>query len=195
MKMKDLVTVASVAASTAALTVAFVANPLEAGFGDNPLRAPIAQPKLTAAGVEMTLAAAGGRVFNAGDKPAFELRAVNTQDQPSSVTVTVALSSMRPANRLSRVLVMPSILWQEQRELTLGPKETKVFAFNASTNLPANNDFSVALSATDKPVETAADNPSAKTDAPMALLTNPGIVALQFSTATPEPKGLALSTR
>jgi hypothetical protein len=196
MKTKDLVTITSVAVGTAALTVAFMSNPLEAGSGGNPLAATIAQPKLTAAGVELTLAAVAGRVFKAGDQPAFELRAVNTLAKPSAVTVTVALSSTAPSSPYSRVLLMPSVLWQEQRALTLGPKETKVFTFNASTNVPANSDLSISLSASDKPVQTtAAGSPEAATAARIELLTNPGIVALKFSTVTPEAKGVLASIR
>jgi hypothetical protein len=187
MKEKDLLMITTVALGTAALTVAgFLGSPLEAGSEPTALVDAIATPKLTAAGIEMSLAPAGGREFKAGDQPAFELRAVNTLDRPSSATVRLTMTATAPADRLSRVLLMPAVLWQEQRALTLGPNETKVFTFNARTNLPASSSISVSLSEVDGlPQTAAADHPERSTVSPLPLLSGPGIVALSFSTVTP----------
>ena len=68
----------------------------------------------------MTLAPAGGRVFKAGDQPEFELTALNTTNQPASASVCVTMTSAAPADALSRVIRMPTVLWQQEQVVRLG---------------------------------------------------------------------------
>jgi hypothetical protein len=97
MKTKDILTITTVALGTATLTVAaFWAGPIEAGGDADAASAKIAKPQLVSHGVEMTLAATGGRVFKAGDQPEFELTALNTTNQPASVSVCVTMTASSP---------------------------------------------------------------------------------------------------
>ena len=97
---------------------------IEAGNEANALALKITNPKLVSHGVEMTLAAAGGRVFKTGDEPTFALKAVNTTDDPVTFQVRLAMTATaRP--RVSRVLIIPTNIWQEQRDLELKPSRNQ----------------------------------------------------------------------
>lgn len=170
MKTKDILPIATVALGTVTLTVAaFWAGPIEAGNDADAPPAKLAKARFVSHGVEMTLASAGGRVFKAGDRPEFELTALNTTNQPASVAVCVTMTSSSPADALSRVIRLPTVLWQQEQVVTLQPNETKVFALCASTNLPANSVFAVSLR---EPGQKAA---------PVSF----DVVALSFSTLVP----------
>ena len=94
MKTKDILTIATAALGTATLTVAaFWAGPIDAGNDADAPPAKIAKSRLVSRGVEMALAPAGGRTFKAGDQPEFELTALNTTNQPASVSVCVTMTS------------------------------------------------------------------------------------------------------
>jgi hypothetical protein len=195
MKTKDLLTITSVALGTAALTViTFWTDPLGAGNETNAPAATITQPKLVANGVELTLATADGRVFEAGQQPEFELRAVNRLAQASTVAVRVSMRATQMADSFARVVRLPSLLWQEERSITLAPNETKTLTVNATTNLPAGSVISVLLAEVDAAKDPV---PSVKTPAASASLMSRaplGIAVLNFSTKRPEaviPKVLA----
>lgn len=186
MKTKDLLTIATAALGTATLTVAFLASPRMSGTDANPLGATIAKPKLVANGVEMTLCAANGREFKAGDQPAFELRAVNTLDQPADVSVCATMSALAVSSPMSRMIMMPAVLWRQELAVKLGAKEAKVFTLAAQTNLPAKSTISVSLSQAGQAAKgTAAGNPGIAS--PMMLFPGgqPGIVVMSFSTVPP----------
>jgi hypothetical protein len=169
MKMKDCLAIITVSLGTATLTVAtFLANPLEAE-SERESRPIIKNPKLIARGIEMTLSPADGSKLKAGDEPVFELRAINTHDKPSDAHVYVTLRSTTVANPMSRMIPSPKVLWQEKQDLTLGPKETRSFRLTTRISLPADSRISVALS------ESSPDERRTGIE--------PGIVALQFSTA------------
>ncbi len=186
MKTNDLLKIATAALGTATLTVAFLASPLMSGNDANPLAATIAKPKLAANGIEMTLSCANGREFKAGDQPEFELRAVNTLQQPSVVSVCATLSAAAPVSLFSRAMPIPSILWHEELALALGPNETKVLTLAARTNLPANSVMSVSLAQVGLGGKAAAvGNPGTAFLAPLWPGGQPGIVALRFSTVPP----------
>ncbi|MGA3182917.1 MAG: hypothetical protein ABSF38_21560 [Verrucomicrobiota bacterium] len=186
MKTKDILTIVTAALATATLTVAFHASPLVSGNDPALLSPTIAKPKLAANGIEVTLSPANGRVFKAGDQPDFELRSVNTLNQPSELSICVALSALGPVSRLSRTPVMPSVLWQQQLDLTLGPNETKLLTLATRAKLPANSSISVSLSQVGQAGKaTAAANPGIVSAGPLRPDGQPGIVALRFSTAPP----------
>ena len=179
MKTKDIMTITTVALGTATLTVAaFWAGPIAAGSDADAPPAKIAKSRFVSHGVEMTLASAGGRVFKAGDQPEFELMALNATNQPASVSVCVAMTSSSPAGALSRVISMPTVLWQQEQVVTLPPQETKVLALCAGTNLPANSMISVSL------------REQSQKAGPVA----PGITALSFSTVVPKALPAVAST-
>jgi hypothetical protein len=171
MKTKDILTITTVALGTATLTVAaFWAGPIEAGSDADAPPAKLTKSRLVSRGVEMTLAPASGRVFKAGDQPEFEITALNTTDQPASASVCVTMTSAALADALSRVIRMPTVLWQQEQIVRLGPSETKVVALGARTNLPANSMISVSLREAE----------------PKATPVQPEIVALSFSTVVPK---------
>jgi hypothetical protein len=177
MQTKDLLTIATTALGTATLTVAgFWAGPLGAGSEADAPPAIIANARLVSHGVELGLAPAGARAFKAGEQPEFELTAVNTTDQPASTAVGVTLTASAPANALSRAVRVPLVLWQQEQVVTLNPKETKVLALCATTNLPPNSLISVLLR----------ESGEGAAQAPL------GITAFSFSTAAPAAQtGLA----
>lgn len=168
MKTKNVMTIATTALGTATLTImAFWAGPTDAGNDADAPPAKIAHARLVSRGVELGLAPASGRTFKAGDQPEFELTALNTTDQPASVSVGVTLTSTAPPNPLARVILMPSVLWEREQLVMLKAHETKVFALCANTNLPENRILSVSLRDLD----------------PKAAPALAGITALSFSTA------------
>lgn len=187
MKTKDLLTIGSVALGTATLTVLTLwSDSLEAGNERPELAATISKPKLVSNGVEMTLAAAEGRIFKAGDEPVFQLEAINTTGAPATVDIWVAMTASSPTDALSRVVRLPSVLWQEQPSLVLQPHETKVISLPARTKLPANTLISVSLQQSDPLRKTAAAaHPDVQPQLQRVVSVQSGIIALSFSTANP----------
>ena len=187
MKTKDLMTMATVALGTATLTVmTFWSGPLEAGLEGDALAAKIAKPKLVSHGVELTLTAAEGRIFKAGDEPAFALTAVNTTGEPAAVTVRLAMTASSPADAMSRVPRMPTALWQQHQSLTLKPNETKTIVIPVPTKLPANSTMAVSLQESD-PLQAKVGAASSGIRPALQFGPSPqaGIVAMNFSTAAP----------
>ncbi len=194
MKTKDLLTIGTAALGTATLTVLFLATPRMTGTDTNPTTATITQPKFAANGIEVTLSA-NGREFKAGDQPEFELRAVNTLNQPAEVAVCATLTSLSPGGLMSRIGPRPAILWHQDIEVALKANETKVLTLDARTNLPANREISVSLSQVSQAGKTtAADNPGNTAAALLLQGRVPGIVALRFSTAPPKTTPTVTST-
>jgi hypothetical protein len=167
MKTKDLLTIATAALGTATLTVAaFWVRPLDAGNDADAPPPKLAKSLLISHGVELALAPAGGRAFKAGDQPELALTAINSTSQPASASVCVTMTASAPADRLSRVIRLPSVLWRQEQIVSLQPNETKVYALSANTNLPPKSVISVSL----QDLEQKSPRPPA------------GIVALSFST-------------
>jgi len=192
MKTHNVMTIGSVALGTAILTVlAFWSPSLEAGRDGDALAAKIANPKLVSNGIEMTVVAAGTGIFSRGDEPVFELRAVNTGKVATTVAVTMAMTATSPADKFSRVPVMPSRLWFQENSFTLKPHETKVIAFATHTQLPANKTIAVSLEETGagdelrepgvQPANSFRET-ARRSSQPVALPSR--IVALNFSTVT-----------
>jgi hypothetical protein len=211
MKIHDLATIGAAALVTAILTVAtFLPASLEAGGdGDGPA-AKIAHPKLATNGVEITIALVEDRPLKPGDEPVFELRLVNTTNQPVAAAVRVAMTSMFPGGLISRIGPMPQNLWQDEYTMTLEPGATNVVSVATKTKLPANSTINVVLQSIDPSAATAAPPTSsfrktygpsvdanAVTAAPNApkvqatpwfVLDSSAIVAMSFSTRTPAPE-------
>jgi hypothetical protein len=146
MNRKDIATIATVALGTATLTVAgFWAGPIDAGAESDPPPAKVNKTSLVTHGIEMTLAPAAGRIFKAGEQPEFELTALNTTAEAASAPVCVSLNASSPRDMMSRVMVLPMVLWQHDQIVKLQPKERKTFTLCANTNLPPNQMFTVSL--------------------------------------------------
>lgn len=169
MRTKNLVAVASVALATAIITVVLGwSGTIEAGSGDT-LTPKIATPKLVSHGAEITMTVADGHVFQAGEEPTFTLQAINTTDQPVTMRLAFAMTGTSPTSEMSRVLTLPTNLWQQQQDWVLQPKETKTTTIATQTKLPAGKVIMVSV----------------RDLAPDTKETSPGIVALRFSTALP----------
>jgi len=182
MKTTDLMTVLTAALATASLTVmTFWSGTLEAGNDDGTPATRIEKPTLVADGISMTLAAAQNRTFSAGQEPAFELTAVNTTGESSTVSVAITITASSPADEMSRVPRRPKTLWQQNLPVALQANETKVLAIAVPAKLPPNNMIAVILRKSDpNAATTASANPNIS-----PLFDISGIVALNFSTAVP----------
>lgn len=177
MKINDLMTIASVALTTATLTlINFWPATLDADDHDNTPSTAIAQPKLLAHGIGMTLATAHGRTFTAGDQPQLELTATNTTGEPATAEVNISLTASSPADRMSRVLRIPQTLWRQNLPVALQPDETRTFAITVPAKLPPASIFAVTIAA-------AGPHEATATALPAALPA--GVVALRFATAAP----------
>jgi len=185
MKTKDILTITTVAFGTAVLTAATLwPGPMEAGIDAPAPLAKIAQPRLACHGMELTVAISGGRTFKAGEPPEFELTAVNKTDEAASAKVCVSLDCSAPANPLSRVIVMPKLLWQQEKVLTLRARETKVFALRSGITLPPNSVISVRLRNLDSDRMISAE-PLLASGLEKPQSSQYEIVALSFSTLVP----------
>ncbi len=186
MNRKDLMTVMTVAAGTAVLTLAAL-WPDSLGAGDEPQRLlpKIAQPTLLATGVELTLSPPENRVFEAGDEPVLELTALNTQEKHADITVHLSMSRTSPADPLSRVVRVPTAIWHCDQSLALAPKETKTIVLNTQTKLPPNSLISVSLEA--MPGVAGLNSADKDHSESGTAMTSPPqkIVALSFSTLLP----------
>jgi hypothetical protein len=188
MKAKDIVQITTVAAGTATLTVAiFLASPLDAQNETDPIGATVPDPKLVCQGVEFTVTPVEGSRLKAGDQPEFRLQAVNTMGTPSEVTIRFAMTGSAPVSPFSRMMPMPTLLWQQECTLTLQANETKSMNLATQTILPENTVVSVALAEIDEKDKTT------HPDTAVAILTpqlmpamGGGVVVLSFSTAEPK---------
>ena len=109
----------------------------------------ITDPQFVAGGVEMRLKAVHNRTFREGEEPAFEVTAVNTTDEPTSVTVGTLMTSSPKANRMSRTLPRSVSLWKAPLTISLRPRETKTVTESTDTKLPPNTKIDVYLGPAD----------------------------------------------
>jgi hypothetical protein len=187
MNTKDLLQITVVATGTATLAVmTFLAGPLDAGSGTDPNGTTIPKPKLTAKGVEFTVAPADGCGLEAGDQPEFELKAVNTLDAPANVTVSITMTGSTPVSPLSRLMPLPTLLWEYEFALTLRANETKSVNLATNTELPANNVVSITLTDTDPDRKPSGPDGAAPTViSQLVPAMGNGVVVLSFSTVEP----------
>jgi len=185
MKTQDLMTIVTAAVATASLTVmTFWSGSLNAGDDADKPAAQIAKPKLLSHGVEMTLATPEGRSFSAGEEPAFELTAVNTTGEAATASVHIAMTASSPEDRMSRVMRLPSALWQHNQLVELQAHETKVLRIPVTAKLPANSMIAVSLQDSN-PAPADSVSPASKPLQLRAGVAHTGIVALNFSTVAP----------
>lgn len=185
MTRKDLLTMTTVAVTTAMLTMAaFWTAPLEAGGEADALTPEITKPKLSVRGVEVSLAAVAG-TERPGDEPVLELGALNTSAETAEIRLRVLMTAMAPPDALSRVVRMPARLWESEQSITLRPNERRTLKLATGTKLPARNIISVTLSEA-APSASAMDSSE---PAPLLRPLNsaaPGVAVLRFSTAGPD---------
>lgn len=186
MKSRDLANIFTVAVGTAAaVVVTFSGNSLEAGRDGTELRSVITTPELLANGIKISLATRKGNEPKAGVPAEFDMNVVNTREVASEATVRLVMSASAPANPLSRIMIMPTQLWSEERTLTLGPKETKRIPVVAHTNLPTGREITVRVISM-KPANSAT-TPEAVAPQ-LANVPENSIVALRFSTVPAPPQ-------
>jgi hypothetical protein len=162
----------------------FFSGALNAGDDADKPAAQIAKPKLLSHGVEMTLATPEERSFSAGEEPAFELTAVNTTGEAATASVHIAMTASSPEDRMSRVMRLPSALWQQNQLVELQAHETKVLRIPVAAKLPANSMIAVSLQDSN-PAPADSVSPASKPLQLRAGVAHTGIVALNFSTVAP----------
>jgi len=197
MKTKELLTTTAIALGTATLTVAtFFSGALVADTIPSIPASSIAQPKLVAQGIELTATLANNRHISGGDTPAFDLHALNTLKKSVSVTVHLTMFGSAPGNPLSRALPMPTMLWQDERLLTLEANESKTTRLAPPISLPTNNVVSLLLTESE-PFQGNLD--SAEQTEPIQPKPTPviggGIVLLSFSTGEIDSSAAIASLR
>lgn len=178
MKTNDLTNMLAVALATASLTVIlFSAGPLNAGGEAEKPAAENPQPRLVVHGVELTLAAPQGVPGGAGQSVNLELTASNTNDAEAGVCVDMQMTVAAPENPMSRVVRLPSTLWQRREMLVLKPRETRVVMVPVGAVLPPNSMIAVTL---------REGNPAEPGVVPakpvLAGVPQGGVVALRFAT-------------
>jgi hypothetical protein len=157
--------------------------------------ATVPNPKLVAQGVEFTVTPVEDSGLKAGDQPEFRLQAVNTRGTPSEVTVRFAMTGSAPVSPMSRMMPMPTLLWQEECTFTLQADETKSVNLATQTALPENTVVSIALSEVDQKKTTRPDTAVATLTPHRLPATGGGVVVLSFSTAEPEADPLLAAAR
>ena len=173
MKKNDLMTIATIAMTTATLTVVnFWPATLEAGGNDATPPTRIDHPKLVSHGINLTLATPHGRTFGADDEAQLELTAANPTDQAATTSVAITVSASSPADRMSRVPRLPKALWQQNLPVALAPNETKTIAIAVPAKLPPHSMIAVSLRG-------SAPNETATTAGPASTPPPQGIVALK----------------
>lgn len=196
MKTKDILTITTVAVGTAALTVVtFWSNPLNAGLDPEGPATKIKQPKLVCNGLELSLVHPGSQAIKAGDRPQFELTAVNTARETRTAKVLVEMTCTAPTSPLSRTIAMPTELWQQEQTLTLKAGETRTLPLASTAAVPTNNLISVHLYDLDPSVATITSVPTGAKPVGFFRPSLRDIVALTFSTVTNTAKPLQLVSR
>jgi hypothetical protein len=145
MKLQDVTTILTVAAATAALTVATLA-PVRVGAGDTS-GAPgpkIAQPTLSVDGSQLVLVTDQSQ-YQAGDVPKLQVRAINTTDQAVSTQVSVQLSASAPMTLMSRMMPIPEEIGRKDLTLKLAPGEEKIVAVDLEVPLPRGKTVTATL--------------------------------------------------
>ena len=185
MKTKDLLAITTVALGTAALTVVtFWSGPIDAGIEAEGPTTKITHPKLKCNEVEFSVAHRGLWAIKAGDRPEFQLTAINTTKQPRTAKVEIIMSASPPVSALSRTIAMPRVLWRREQEVTLNPDETRVIPLSVGTNTPANSNVSIRLADMSPSVAQVTKAPG---EIPFKSAVQPlrnEIVAFTFSTVT-----------
>ena len=185
MKLKDILTIGSVAAGTAALTVAiFWSRPTNAELELEGPAADISRPKLVCHEIELSVTTEDGKPAHAGENPKFTLAAHNKSATPQTALYCISVSSMAPESLLSRTVSLPRVIWTKEQMLTLAGNESRNIPFTVWTNLPVNQIVSIHLIDRDPEIALTTRLPAEplpKSPVPPVLR---DIVALSFTTGT-----------
>jgi hypothetical protein len=151
MNAEHLRTIITTAAATAAIALAGFWPAFLNGAGDgNAVTPGIKMPKFVSGSVEWTLALPEGRSFKTGDRPAFNLVAVNTADQPATAAVEAVMMTTATPSRMSRTPGRQTNAWHEPLNVVLEPHETKTFAMDTRTEIPGNSRINIYLHSADE---------------------------------------------
>jgi len=105
----------------------------------------IPQPEFTAQGCVFTLKT-DKSVYEAGDKPAFEITAHNPSGETVEARVVVGISASAPVSPMSRMLPVPRSLWSHESAVRLSPGETKTVTVVSEAKLPEGQSIRITLS-------------------------------------------------
>ena len=193
MKIKDILTIGSVAMGTAALTVVtFWSHPINAGLESEGPITMIPQAKLVCHDIELGVTTENGKAVRDGENPRFTLTAVNKAATSQTAHICISVSKTAPASAISRTIAMPTVIWTKEQMVTLQGNESKTIPFTVWTNLPANQVVSIHLIDKDPDVSVVTGGPSefaAKSPVPRM---SREIVAFSFVTGTNSSSFLSL---
>lgn len=152
MRKRDLMTigVCAIGGFAAALMLAAPSR-LDATGPQNPLPLEIAKPSMVINGVEVSLHhTEAKRSIRPGDALPMTLVAKNTTDRTVEVPVTVSLRTSSMASAVSRVLILPTESWRQEKVVIVNAGETKTITIEPDVRLAPATSVSVVLSAADQ---------------------------------------------
>lgn len=145
MKSRDVLTVLGTACITMAAALAWFAPTGATASGDSSrVRPQIAVPTLEADGCRVYLETDRGD-YAAGDKPVLRLRAVNDTETAASLRVQLGITATSPSSPLSRMVALPTPLWNGEWAVEIPPGETRTSDVPTETDLPADQEISVTM--------------------------------------------------
>ena len=145
MYRKEILAVLGIAAATMAFTL-ILTVPAYVGAEDEPpaVEPTIAQPTFTVDGCQFTLTT-DKTAYSADEMPTLKITATNPTDEPVDVSVYATMTATTPASLVSRVMILPTALWQEGWSIRLEPGSTKTVELATETKLPAGSLVSISL--------------------------------------------------
>jgi hypothetical protein len=145
MKKENVITMLSCAVATTSLIVTCMRPETLDGESDVPVISQPESPKLVVGNVELRLKSASNSLFEAGQKPALELTAENLGEEAADEKIKVLITTSAPASPLSRLVVLPEVLWTHNEDLQLKAGEKKSFTLKCDKPLPPGRVISVVL--------------------------------------------------
>lgn len=154
MTRRELFTVAAWAVASAGVSLAmFTPVPVGALDENQRLVAKVATPTLNVDGCQLQLRPAGDGATS--QQPTFELVATNPTQRNVAVNYTVTVTGARPSSPMSRMMPVPSTLWQHEDSLYVKAGETRTVELASAAALPGAMDIRVLLSAGNQTVVAA----------------------------------------
>ena len=89
-----------------------------------------------------------------GVKPVVVLEAFNSDETPRTISVTVTMTATQPNSRMSRMVMMPKVAWQQVCSMDLGPGETRSIELTSEAAVPAGQVVSFTVQADGKAAAT-----------------------------------------
>jgi hypothetical protein len=145
MKWQRMGVVCGTALTTMAFTVMLAAPRGVDAVGAASVKPVIAQPKLESQGCVFELKT-DKEDYKPGDRPVLEIVAANPSPQTAAATVWITILESAPSSPMSRMIVMPKVLWFHECRVRLKPGERKTIGVAVEVDLPEGKEISINLS-------------------------------------------------